>query len=65
MTQFDPERADRHFSAANTLMQAGRFADAAQEYERALVLNPAAPRTHNNLAVAYAEQKLFDRALAH
>lgn len=51
------------FLNGNALMQAGRFADAAAVYQRVLVLNPIAPRVHNNLAVALAEQGLLDRAV--
>jgi Flp pilus assembly protein TadD len=51
------------FLHGNSLMQAGRFADAATAYQRILVLNPLAPRVHNNLAVALAEQGLLDRAV--
>jgi tetratricopeptide (TPR) repeat protein len=53
------------FADGNELMQAGRFAEAAAAYRRSLALNRAAPRTHNNLAVALAEQGRYGSALAH
>jgi len=46
-------------------MQAGRFAEAAAAYRRALALDRTAAKTHNNLAVALAEQRRFGSALAH
>lgn len=61
----DRQSADEHFQAGNALMQAGRYAEAASCYERALKLEPRAARTHNNLAVACAEQGLLERALVH
>src|ERR1044071_8405726 len=53
----DAQRADAQFNEGNALMQAGRFAEAAAAYRRSLALNRTAPRTHNNLAVALAEQR--------
>jgi len=61
----DPQNADAHFALGNALMQAGRFAAAAEAYQRSLALDSGNARAQNNLAVAFAEQRLFDRALAH
>jgi Tfp pilus assembly protein PilF len=63
--QAPPPSADAHFNAGNGFMQAGRFAEAAAAYRRALALDRTAAKTHNNLAVALAEQSLFGSALAH
>jgi Flp pilus assembly protein TadD len=57
--------ANAPFADGNALMQTGRFVEAAAAYRHALALNRAAPRTHNNLAVALAEQGRFGSALAH
>ena len=54
---------DALVSQGNALMQSGRFAQAAAIYDRALALNPAEPRAHNNLAVALAEQGQWERAV--
>jgi len=59
----DPSAAQ--FADGNEFMRAGRFAEAAAAYRRSLALNRAAPRTHNNLAVALAEQGRYGSALAH
>lgn len=53
------------FEHGNTLMQAGRFEEAAIAYRRALAAHRDAPLTHNNLAVALAEQGRFGSALMH
>ena len=56
---------DALVSLGNSLLQAGKPAEACAAYDRALALQPIAPRTHNNLGVALAEQRLLDRALEH
>jgi Flp pilus assembly protein TadD len=61
----DPRDADAQLALGNALMQAGRYADAAAAYARSLGLAPGNARAHNNLAVAFAEQRLFDRAIPH
>jgi tetratricopeptide (TPR) repeat protein len=57
--------ADAELALGNACMQAGRYADAAAAYARALAAAPGNARAHNNLAVACAEQRLFDRAIPH
>jgi tetratricopeptide (TPR) repeat protein len=64
-TATPPAGAQAHFDSGNAFMQAGRFAEAAAAYRRALALDRTAAQTHNNLAVALAEQRLFGSALAH
>lgn len=61
----EPVDPDGLVSLGNSLLQAGKLAEASAAYERALALQPMAPRTHNNLGVALAELRLFDRALGH
>jgi len=48
----------------NSLLLAGRAAEAVRAYERAVELGPGNARAHNNLAVAWAEQRRFERAIA-
>src|SRR5262249_6306241 len=48
--------AEVRYSQGNALMLQGRFAEAAVCYEAALRLRPGHAETHNNLAVALAEQ---------
>jgi Flp pilus assembly protein TadD len=61
----DPESAAAELALGNACMQAGRYADAAAAYARSVALAPGNASAHNNLAVAFAEQRLFDRALPH
>jgi tetratricopeptide (TPR) repeat protein len=42
----------------------GRFAEAAQQLEQSVALNPSDPAAHLNLAVAYAELRRRDEAIA-
>jgi Flp pilus assembly protein TadD len=60
----EPSSAAAVLELGNSLLQAGRLAEAAATYERALALEPDNARIHNNLAVAWAEQRSFERAVA-
>jgi Flp pilus assembly protein TadD len=60
----EPSPIDAAFALGNSHFQAGRFAEAAAAYERALHLEPGNPRIHNNLAVALAERRRFEDAVA-
>jgi Flp pilus assembly protein TadD len=60
----EPSPTDAAFALGNAHFQAGRFAEAAAAYERALHLDPSDPRIHNNRAVALAEQRRFEAAVA-
>jgi tetratricopeptide (TPR) repeat protein len=61
----DPPSAAAELAFGNACMQAGRYADAAAAYARSLAAAPGNASAHNNLAVAFAEQHLFDRAIPH
>jgi Flp pilus assembly protein TadD len=61
----DPRDADAQLALGSALMQAGRFAEAAEAYQRLLKLTPQNARAHNNLAVAFAEQGLLEHAVRH
>jgi len=61
----DPQGAAAALAFGNACMQAGRYADAAAAYARSLAAAPGNASAHNNLAVAFAEQRLFDRAIPH
>jgi Flp pilus assembly protein TadD len=60
----ESSQVDAAVALGNSLLQAGRHADAAVAYERALALAPGNARIHNNLAVARAEQGRFAAAVA-
>lgn len=60
----EPSSAEEALELGNSLLLAGRAAEAVHAYERAIELRPDNARAHNNLAVAWAEQRRFEPAIA-
>ena len=57
--------ADRVFyNRAESLALAGKWAEAAMDFERAVALSPKLPRIHKELGVAYANLKRYQEAVA-
>jgi len=55
----------RLFDSAWRLSEAGRYDDSIEEWNRALALNPADAKAHNNLGRAFAGKGVFEQAIPH
>jgi Flp pilus assembly protein TadD len=61
----DPKSLDVHNTYGNLLMRLERYGEAAEEYQRALAINPKHPWPNYNLACLYAITGEPQRALDH
>jgi len=54
-----------HYNLANALLRTGRLAEAIEQYEFALRLQPHDANAHNNLAIALNRSGRRDEAIEH
>ncbi|MER3417023.1 MAG: hypothetical protein C4297_12530 [Gemmataceae bacterium] len=62
MAHDDPENELGHYSLGRVLMEAGRFAEAAPAFERALALNPYFTKAYQLLGECYLQLQRADKA---
>jgi len=58
-----PEAWPPHNNLGNTLANEGRLAEAQEQYEEALQLNPGYPEAHNNLGIIFARTGQYSKAI--
>jgi spermidine synthase len=59
-----PDQADARYTKATTLLEAGRYSEAIDEFRAVLELRPQAVEARNNLGVALASIGRLDEAIA-